>query len=236
MKYRTQLIEKKHLSPDVGLYRFKLVEQKFSYLPGQFVMVSVGWNAEKRPFSIASPPFAETIDLCMKIIPNGAVSGKLESADQNTEVLLEGPYGRFTLEPEKIAQDQNIKEIIFIAGGTGIAPLRSMIQALLKIPNPSLKVWLFFRFRSEENFLFRNELEALAKQHKNFKLVPSVSNPPPGWKFETERIHSIIDRYVTDKTHNKMYICGPPPMIKDTLDALLAKGFKKENILREAWD
>ncbi len=96
-------------------------------------------------------------------------------------------------------------------------------------------MWLFYRFKNQEDFLFKEELENCAKENKKFTLVTSVSNPSTTWKGETERVHTIIKKYVSTAENKEIYICGPPQMVDETISNLLTQGFTKEQIHREVW-
>lgn len=223
------LIAKKRLSSDVCLFTIRLVDKTFTFTPGQFMMLSMTPDRGlARAFSICSPPSKKNIlEFCMKILPKSVLSEKLDKIPLETKLYLKGPFGAFTLKPTK-------KDIVLIAGGTGIAPLRSMMSSLLE-QNASNNIWLFYRFKNPEEYLFKEEWEAAVQQHKNFKLIPSLSNHHPSWNHETERIHDLITKYIKDPAKAECYICGPPPMVKDTLEALPKLGFAPESLHKEAW-
>ena len=227
--YEGILAAKKKLTNAVSLFTIQVQDTAFSFVAGQFMMLSI--TPERglaRAFSICSSPEKKNqVEFCMKINQNSVVSEKIEQAGLKTKVYLKGPFGAFTLKPAT-------KELVFIAGGTGIAPIRSMISTLIhqKIKE---NIWLFYRFKTPEECLFKEELESFARQYKNFKLILSVSNPTPEWRQETERVQSIITKYIKDPSKVECYICGPPPMVKDLVEELPDLGFVPENIHREAW-
>lgn len=228
-EFEGTLIAKKKLAPDISLFTIQINNNDLSFIPGQFMMLSLTPDRGlARAFSICSDPEKKNeIEVCMKIMPDGVLSGKLEQAPLSSKLYLKGPFGTFTLKP-------TTKEIVLIAGGTGIAPLRSMLYALLEQKGNN-KIWLFYRFKTPEEYLFKEEWEALVQQHENFKLIPSVSNHDPSWNHETDRIQNIITKYIKDPTKVECYICGPPSMVKDTLEALPKLGFAPESLHKEAW-
>ncbi len=228
-EYQGILIAKKQLSEQIVLFTIKISDETFSFIPGQFMMLSMTQDRGlARAFSICSGPEKKSqLEFCMKINPNSVLSEKLQQASLNTKVYLKGPFGVFTLKPVT-------KDIVLIAGGTGIAPLRSMLHEII---NQSIKrkIWCFYRCKTPEEYLFREELEQVAKTWKNFSLIPSVSNPTPEWKHETERIQSIIAKYIKVPSAVDCYICGPPPMVKDVLEELPKLGYPPEALHKEAW-
>lgn len=227
--YEGIVTAKKKLTASISLFTIQVQEATFSFIAGQFMMLSM--TPERglaRAFSVCSSPEKKNeLEFCMKINPSSVVSEKLERSPLKTKVHLRGPFGMFTLQP-------TAKEIVFIAGGTGIAPIRSMISLLLHQKTQN-KIWLFYRFKTQEEYLFKEELESFAQRHKNFKLILSVSNPAPEWRHETERVQSVITKYIKDPSKAECYICGPPPMVKDLMEELPDLGFVPESIHREAW-
>ena len=227
--YEGILTAKKKLAPVISLFTIYIQDKNLSFAPGQFMMLSMTQDRGlARAFSICSSPGKKNeLEFCMKINPNSVLSEKLEQSPIKTKVYLKGPFGMFSLQP-------TTKELVFIAGGTGIAPIRSMLQTVLQ-QNIQNRVWLFYRFKTPEEYLFKEELESLAQQHQNFKLVLSVSNPTPEWRQETERVQSVIAKYIKDPSKVECYICGPPSMVKDLLEELPDLGFIPASIHREAW-
>lgn len=228
-EYEGILTAKKKLTSAISLFTIQVQDAAFSFLAGQFMMVSMTQNLGlARAFSICSSPEKKNqVEFCMKINPNSVVSEKLEQSPMKTKIRLKGPFGMFTLQ-------QTAKELVFIAGGTGIAPIRSMVSMLLHQKTKN-NIWLFYRFKTTEEYLFKEELESFAREHKNFKLILSVSNPAPEWRHETERVQSIIAKYIKDPSKVECYMCGPPPMVKDLVEELPDLGFVPESIHREAW-
>lgn len=228
-EYLGSLIAKKKLAPNIGLYTLRMESKDFAFIPGQFMMLSMTQDKGlARAFSICSGPEKKNeIEFCIKINSPSVLSEKLEQSTLNTKVYLRGPFGAFTLKPVT-------RDVVFLAGGTGIAPLRSMLHELIR-QKTKVTIWFFYRFKTEEEYLFREELENFAKTQKNFKLISSVSNPTPAWKQETERIQSIIAKYIKTPSAVDCYMCGPPPMVKDLMEELPKLGFPLESLHKEAW-
>lgn len=223
------LKEKKILSPDTRLFIFQ-PKQDIAFQPGQFVMINPSPDDTtcKRAFSVASAPKKNhTLELCIRIVPDGRVSPMLDRLQQGSEIWMKGPYGVFTLRSSE-------RDFIFIAGGTGIAPFRSMIHQL--ITNQTTKrCWLFYRFKNPEDFLFAEEFRQLATTHSWFTFVPSLSNHTPTWQHEKKRIHDVICNYIAEPKNYDVYVCGPPLMVKETIASLIEQGFDAEHIYKEAW-
>lgn len=218
----TSVVSCQELSPRVK----KIVLEKpkdFTFLPGQFVMVSIPGHRNangvliKKAFSIASAPKADHIELCVAQVPNGMFSPKLCSLTKGEKVDIEGPFGKFFL--KEPVEDHTL----FVAGGTGIAPLMSMIRTIVST-DPKKPLQLFFGMRTSEDFLYREELEL----YSNVSITTATSR-------EESDNHGYIQQFLPDLAAIETYICGPPQMVRETQDVLLNQGFSKEQIHKEAW-
>lgn len=233
-KYTVSVTAVEQLSLDVRGFRCAFdTNSDFHFLAGQFVMVNLH-DADKKPvrraYSIASSPKnTKQIELCVKIYPEGKASTIFETMNIGQQLDIEGPYGKFTLHDAT-------PELVFIGAGAGLAPLRSMIHHVFETGTKK-KITLFFGFRSEHDFLYKEELTDLAKHHPNFKLIVSASQPQTtSWRNETGRINLVLPKYLKDTTPDKeFYICGPSAMVHDTIKALEDLGCKREQIYIDAW-
>lgn len=192
---------------------------------GQFCMVYVPKDNKslKKPYSICSAPFeAGYLDLCIKFIEGGYATNWFWTLKEGDQVTLTIPYGGFLIK-EPINYD-----FVFIATGTGIAPLRSMIKTLLK-EGCQRQITLIFGVRYEDEILYYDEFVEIEKKHKNFKFVPTVSRPKV-WKGEVGYVQDELKKYVTDPTHKQIYVCGLIPMIEAIQAAAVEIGFDKKQV------
>ncbi len=202
----------------------------FSFIPGQFIMVNYkdAKGEFKRSYSIASDPeHKQYLELCVSLKEGGRGSAALAKVKKGSKLTINGPFGVFHLEEKQ-------GEIILIAGGTGISPLRSMIKHLLNIKYPC-KTYLFYSFKTEDDYLYREEFEKLAKENKNFVFVPICTQPNPKWKGEKEYVKKIFKKYVKGTKDKKIYACGPVPMVDAVFKELQGFGFRPEQLHREIW-
>ena len=124
--------------------------------------------------------------------------------------------GSFTLHDSE-------RDVLFVATGTGIAPLRSMILAQLE-RGESRSVTLFWGLRSQRDLYLQEELQELARAHPKFSYMTTLSKPEPGWNGATGRVTALIDQRVPSVRNLAVYLCGGNGMIKDVTATLNAKG------------
>ena len=210
-------------------------EKKFDFMPGQFVMLEIKKGDEKgetvrRAYSIASLPGSRQIELRINIIPGGKMTSFLDGMRAGDKIKLSGPYGEFGTSLSNIDKD-----VMFIAAGTGIAPMRCMIRSLMK-QGFKKKINLLYGFRHEGDFLFREELGRLAKKNRNLSLITAISRPgePKKWKGFIGRVTDYL-RANEISRNQEFYICGLAEMAEETKKILLSKGIKEGHIHKDAW-
>jgi len=206
----------------------------FHFQAGQFVILNVS-DAEGRPqrrsYSIASSPkHTDYIELCVKILPEGRVSGVLDTIAVGMQIEIDGPYGKFTI--DKDAK----KEIILVAAGVGIAPIRSLLFDLYE-SNYTAHVSLFFGFRFMDDYLFHDELVSLKKTYPQFTFVPVISRPNHGDKqgMDVGHVNDVLRKHITSPDNKMFYVCGSLPMVKDVVASLESVGCVREQIKTDAW-
>lgn len=227
----TTLTDVKDLNPSVKLFRLSF-DKPFVFIAGQFVMTHLtGPDGKpiKRAYSIASSPHQkEFIELCIRKVEGGAATNILHNLKVGDKVATEGPLGRFQLEA-------NLKnDVIFVAGGTGIAPIRSMLQTL-PIQNMKNRFYFYFGINTLDDFLFKEELKKL-KGLSNFKLILVVKEDLR-WEGDKGFIsEEIVKKYTPDLSHKEIYMCGPPAMIRLVKGYLPNLGAKPEQVHIDAWE
>ncbi|MBI2137724.1 hypothetical protein HYU12_04365 [Candidatus Woesearchaeota archaeon] len=218
-------------SPRVKLFTLS-VPEGFSFIPGQFVVLSVqGYVDDKglpvaRSYSIASSPLVKNgIELCISIVPDGRLSSRLDSLKIGDEVSLTGPYGMFTL------KSPVEPGTVFIAGGAGIAPIISMLRTLCS-GSAKAGVALYYGIRNPDEFLYREELSGYVKRN-GIKVVAVVSDNNSGWSGERGYVADVLHKFL--KSPSKAYVCGPPLMVSETVKKLVELDFRMGDIYREQW-
>jgi ferredoxin-NADP reductase len=205
---------------------------QFEYQPGQYISMDVDIEGERciRSYSVASSPHHDNrFDLCLNIIPHGLVSPWLFHLQPGDRIQFRGPFGFFTL------REPLDRVSAFIATGTGIAPIRAMLQYLYQEPNPA-EVWLLFGVRKEADVLYREEFEKMALDNPGFHFVPTLSRPEPGWTGHTGYVQKQIARYLAGKPGLHAYVCGLKKMVDDVCQQLMMMGYEESALSFEKYD
>jgi len=162
--------------------------------------------------------------------PPGRMSSYLFSLKRGDKVTVSGPFGEF------LARETD-KEMIFIGGGAGMAPMRSHIMDQLKRLKTERKITFWYGARSFRESFYNEDFDGLAAENPNFDWYLALSDPQPEdhWKGPTSYIHLVLrDVYLKDHPAPEdceYYICGPPMMLAATVEMLDGLGVEPENIL-----
>jgi NAD(P)H-flavin reductase/ferredoxin len=201
---------------------------KLPLLPGQYVDLHIpGTEDSWRSFSLANAPGEENrVDLIIKIIPDGAFSGALQRGlGPGDTVRLRGPQGSFALR-------WSHRPMVMVAGGSGIAPVWSMLQDLAAHSNQR-PVLFCYGARAAKDLVLRAELEELERTHDWFTYVPALSEPgadDADWTGELGLITEVLARLLPDAKKHEAYMCGPPGMIDAAVAVLTANGCKPRHV------
>jgi ferredoxin-NADP reductase len=219
------------LAYNVRGFRLKLIEPpQMPFQAGQFLIVNVPIDGKivKRAYSIASAPHeSQSVELCIQHAEGGTASTYFWSLKENDPISISGPHGNFLLK-QPLDYDP-----VFMATGTGIAPLRAMIKHLVHL-NISRDIWLLFGTRYEHGLLYENEFRSLANMRRNFHYLCTVSRPKD-WHGETGHIQQTFQKYITDTSNKEIYICGWLQVAKAIYNDLQTFGVPKEKLHYEEW-
>lgn len=222
------------LTHDVRQIDFRLIDPPtIHFTAGQFVSFSVHKEGlpfpVTRPYSIASPPAqTETMDLLLNLVPGGPGSTYLFSLVPGDEVRCSGPAGTFLL------REYPDRRLLFVATGTGIAPMRSMIRARLPSPTPVVLLW---GLRSERDLYYQDEFAELAARHPEFTFTTTLSRPTGPWTGEVGRVQHLVERHITTVDDLAVYLCGNSGMIASVVSLVKARGacpIHREQYYRDA--
>jgi NAD(P)H-flavin reductase len=169
-----------------------------------------------RPYSIASPPVdRHEIELLFNLVPGGPGSSFLFSLKTGDPVSFRGPAGTFVL------RDYPDRRLLFVATGTGIAPIRSMIRT--RLPSPT-RVSLIWGLRHERDLYYLDELEALAARYPEFSYTITLSQPSPLWTGAVGRVQSQVEAHATSADDLAVYVCGSKAMTDSVTGLIRSRG------------
>lgn len=226
--FQTEIEEVETLTYDIKRVKFKLIEPNtIDFKPGQFMQIKVPGIEVVRAYSLASNPSHKNyVEMIIRYVPNGQATTFVHKALQvGDKITLIGPFGDFFL------QEESDKPIVCIAGGSGKAPIRSILFRLKEL-GMKREVKYFFGARSKRDLYYTEEFRALEKEFPNFKYIPALSEPleEDNWKGEVGLITDVLDRNVGDLSGHEGYLCGSPGMIKACINVLNKHDIKDENV------
>lgn len=258
--YTAELVRSLPLSDRTKHLEFRVRELgRFDFTAGQFVSMKERRNEKEvtRAYSIASPPRADnSFDLCLNRVDEGFFSNYLCDLKEGAEVKFHGPHGYFVMR-------QPLRDSIFIATGTGIAPIRGMLQWLFGERDPDVgtavpavraerssagddtrnhEFWLVFGTRTPADIYYDQEFQRLAAEHSNFHYLPTLSRAGPDWQglrgYVQEHVREIArGRGVSSAHPTDAYICGLQNMVTANRDLLIKElGWDRKAVLYERFD
>lgn len=212
--YRAVLRHVVPLTPSTKHFDWEIVEGgRFNFVAGQFISMTLQRDGQEhtRAYSIASPPRSDgRFELCLNRVPGGLFSNYLCDLQAGAAMEFNGPHGFFTV------QRPIDRDLVFIATGTGIAPIRGMLGDLFAHePEIAREVWLLFGVRYPETILYRDEFAECAAAHPNFHFVPTLSRPSADWRGRTGYIQQQLRQLFTGRNNFSAYICGLKAMVDD---------------------
>jgi|SRR5579863_4886610 len=228
---RGRVIESKALTYDVKQITVRpVVPPQLQFEAGQYISIEVmetrGGVSRRnnRPYSIASPPEEkEMIQLCVNLVVGGPGSTYLSRLQVGEEIEFLYPLGYFTLDEESQS------DLLFVATGTGIAPLRSMIHHFFNIGSQR-KVTLYWGLRSDRDVYFADEFRALAENHPTFRFVQTLSQPTEQWRGARGRVTHHLREEAGPVEDLEAYLCGNGEMIKEVRQILVDKGMNRKRV------
>ncbi len=197
------------------------------FLPGQYVHLGVPGSDARRSYSFANPPGeAAAMEFFIKLLDDGVMSDYLANrAKVGDEMPVTGPFGRFYLRPPA-------RPMVMVAGGTGLAPMLSMLDDMIASGETAQKVHLLYGANTTDELFALDRLEACAGK---LDLVTelAVVAPGDGWDGATGHITDLLRAGIVNGGDCDAYLCGPPPMIEAAETWLLGNGVQPARVHAE---
>jgi sulfhydrogenase subunit gamma (sulfur reductase) len=230
--YKPYLMQVKEVieeTPDTRTLRLQFKDEElrknFTFKAGQFAEYGVFGEGECTFCIASSPTRPEYIECSFKLA--GKVTSALRRLEINDTIGFRGPYGNcFPIEEMKG------KNLVFIAGGIGLAPVRCLIQNVLDRRSEFKDITIIYGARSVSDLVYKNEIEEW-KARTDIKTVITVdpNGETPDWKGEIGFVPTIVEKTNPDSKNTVAIVCGPPVMIKFTTPVLEKLGFSDESII-----
>ena len=222
----------KDLTHDIKELRMKLLKpDSIEFKAGQFVqLMTPEYKLTDEPvyraYSISSVPSeTDVVELEIRLVPDGICTTWVhEYLKEGEKVTFNGPYGDFHLRDTE-------RDIICIAGGSGNAPIKSILLDMAEKGN-NRKVNYFYGAQTAEDLVLPEDMAAISEKLKNYTYTPVLSSPErsPGWKGQTGFVTDAVDRYLESGDNVEAYLCGSPGMIDACIKVLTGKGVPEELI------
>jgi ferredoxin-NADP reductase len=228
--------------------------ETFDFNPGQFVsMVAEDANGKQqtRAYSIASASDANKFSLCVNRVEGGFFSNLLCNLEEGQKVQLHGPHGLFVLR-------RPLTDGIFIATGTGIAPMRGFTQWLFPESggdrSEGRHFWMVYGTRHETELYYQKYFERIAAERHNFHYLSTLSRPHEGWEglrgYVQDHVIDVVKQRAAENHHSApvvtvaepagfdihAYICGLNEMVSGNRDKLVELGWQKKQVIFERYD
>jgi len=233
MKYKARLSDKYYLSENQRflLLKFELVvPNEIKFEAGQYISLKVSDKGERRSYSIASTPDnMHGFSLLAEVVKGGLGSSYLQKLEPGDEVDVVGPLGKF------VVGDSGSLNKIFVATGSGIVPIWSMINDLLINKKSLAPIRLHWGMKSEEDLFWVDNLERLTEAHPNFVYDVVLSRGSDEWELCRGHVQDCLMR---DFLNGELiswegYVCGSQEIVKEVCLKLEELKMKSENIHHE---
>jgi NAD(P)H-flavin reductase len=226
-----------HVAPATPRSRLLTIDirgTRFDFLAGQAVLVAEHGQTDRRPYSIACSPerAAQTgqLELLIALESNGTLGPHLPHPHPGTLVDVEGPLGTFVF-PEQPDQPH----LLFVAGGTGISPLRAMIDHAMR-RHATHDVSLLYSARRGDEFAFIDELRQHAEEGRITLHQTVTRDGGDGWSGGRGRIgRAHFESVVREPGATLCFVCGPRTMVAESIATLQALGVPDAAIRTEGW-
>ncbi len=231
--YLVKLTDRKEICENTFTFTFDIRDVDYNFKAGQYAHFTIldpltkDKKGHSRPLSIASSPDNKDTVMVAARAGSSVFIDNLLKQPIGSEIYVSKPSGSMYLK-------DNTSDLVFIAGGIGITPVRSIIEKAIK-DNSSQKIYLFYSNKTESQTAFLNEFRQWAEQNKNFILIPLISDPGNvKGDFELGNVdENILRKYLTDLDNKIFYVTGPPVMV-DSISKLLSElGVSEEKIIME---
>lgn len=219
-------------TPRARIVHVDLRDTPFPFMPGQAIWLGAHGQEQRKPYSIASSPEDVArdgrLELLVGVDADGQPGSPL-SLEVGALVDIDGPVGRFTF-PDAPEESR----FLFIAGGTGISPLRSMLRHALTVPHEA--IGLMYSARLPEEFAYADEFRAMADAGTlELRMTVTRDAGPGNWTGTRGRITRADLEPLVHDGRTLCFVCGPPALVDEMPKLLQSLGVPRERVRTEEW-
>lgn len=197
--------------------------ERLAFTAGQYARLTFP-GAPTRDYSMASGPSERALEFHIRRVPNGAATERIHTLLKlGDPVMVEGPFGSSYL------RDQHAGPILCIAGGSGLAPVKGIIEAAMA-RGMKQPVHVYFGARSDRDLYLVDHFEGLTQRHPNLSFTPVLSDAPFAACWRTGFVTDAVANDLRDLDGWKAYIAGPPPMVEAAMQITTARGLRSEDV------
>ena len=228
---RVEQLEKR--ADDVMVMKSKLpANERLQFLAGQYIDFQLK-DGKTRSYSLANPPHDDALlELHVRHVPGGLFTDALFSTLKARDILrLKGPLGSFSI------REDSDKPMIFIAGGTGFAPIKGMLEHAFA-EHTDREMVLYWGVRSLKDLYMAELPRQWQAERPNFSFIPGLSNPQPGdqWQGRTGFVHEAVLADFADLSGYQVYACGAPIMVESAREAFTrTRGLPEEEFFADSF-
>ncbi|CAK0751877.1 CDP-6-deoxy-L-threo-D-glycero-4-hexulose-3-dehydrase reductase [Gammaproteobacteria bacterium] len=222
---------KESLAPDVMRLFLRLsANERIQFLPGQYVEFLLA-GGRRRSFSLANPPHVDSLlELHIRHVQGGQFTSWLFQEMSDRVVLrIQGPLGSFTF------QENSDTPVILMAGGTGFASIKSILEHLFK-KGTSRSLHFYWGARAKKDLYLDDLVQSWVTRTPNFQYTPVLSEPDESWTGRTGFVHAAILEDYPDLSQHEVYACGPPPMIRAGRSTFSERGLPQDSYFSDSFE
>lgn len=221
-RYTAYLVAKQPLTSMVYRLLFQATKS-LTYQPGQYASWILG--PYRRPMSFAVPPAGTRTEFIVDISPGGVASHFVQTLKPGDKLEFLAPYGQFVLDPSDTLPR------LFLATGTGIAPIRAQLLA----DDSKLQATLVFGARLPSHRFLDHELAVLAQQKRNLVFIPVCQHHSPEWSGAVGHVVQVAVSSLEQLENHIVYACGSPQFVAEMTGRLIAHGLPRQRIKTEQY-
>jgi NAD(P)H-flavin reductase len=219
-------------TPRAVFMRLDAAGGRLAFEAGQAAMVGLASRKARKPYSIASAPGevrrSGSLGFLIEVGPDGQSQPNLDGAGPGSVVAVEGPIGAFVL-PRRLP-----RELLLVAGGTGIAPLRAMMASALERPNPP-SITVIYSARRPDEFAFLAELRRLSRRGRIRLCTTATRDADRRWRGRRGRVQQAWMNAFVKGRDPRCFVCGPEAFVVRMIEMLREAGVPARNIRREQY-